>query len=190
VSRLCAACAFLLMLVVVGCARGAAAPGSGSPSTVADLPLLPTSAVPGIPATTGPLSAVELGRDASIRALASKVMSFGYVGGRERTFQGESRHLTLVVSRSLLFEDPAGAQRFVSFVRANAKAYFGTAVQTHQVVSRGHWGWLFTPTACACHLANPAFTGLVATGRTVSWLEINGPDASPALLTSLLRATT
>jgi hypothetical protein len=45
---------------------------------------------------------------------------------------------------------------------------------------------MFTPAPCACHLANPAFIGVLIQGNDVVWLEINGPDATPALLVRLL----
>lgn len=47
-------------------------------------------------------------------------------------------------------------------------------------------GWLFVPPLCACHLANPDLVGVVRTGPRVSWLAINGPAATTALLVRLL----
>ncbi len=147
--------------------------------------LLSASAVPGIPYTTTALSVGELAKDASIPDLASKISALGYVQGSERTFQGESKHLTFVVSRSLEFKDAAGAAAYVGMVHDNATAYFGVAV-VQPLVAQGRQGWQFLPSACACHLANPVIVGAVSSGRDVAWLEINGPDATPALLLSLL----
>ena len=177
-----------LLAVVMSAACGSVA-GTGTPSrTVAEteMQVLASSALPGMPSQTTVLAVTELGNDASIPGLASKVKGWGYLDGRERVFQGQSRHLTLVVSRSLVFADADGAGAFVVFVGANAQAYFGGGLGKEPMVAQGRSGWLFTPAACACHMANPAVAGVVAAGSRVIWLEINGPDATPALLVSLL----
>jgi hypothetical protein len=148
--------------------------------------VLSPSAVPGIPFVTKVLTAGALANDASIPALAAKLRSWGYVDGRERTFQGESRHLMLVISRSLIFKDTTGARDFVAFVQAHRAAYFGGSTTLHPLQAQGRSGWLFAPPPCACHLANPAFIGVLDTGSGVVWLEINGPDATPELLVNLL----
>jgi len=147
--------------------------------------LLAASAVPGIPYTTTALGVAELSKDASIPDLGSKISALGYVQGAERTFHGESKHLTFVVSRSLEFKDASGASAYVAMVHDNATAYFGVA-GVQPLEAQGLQGWQFTPSACACHLANPVVVGAVSSGREVAWLEINGPDATPALLLSLL----
>jgi hypothetical protein len=54
--------------------------------------------------------------------------------------------------------------------------------------SRGRSGILATAQQCQCHLANPAYLGVVARGDTVTWLEINGPGATPRKLAELLAA--
>jgi hypothetical protein len=155
-------------------------------SPVAEMQVLSSSAVPGIPFVTRVLTAGALANDASIPALSENLRSWGYVDGRERTFQGESRHLMLVISRSLIFKDATGARDFVAFVQANYAAYFGGTTTLHPLLAQGRSGWLFAPPLCACHLANPAFIGVVDVGSSVVWLEINGPDATPELLVNLL----
>jgi len=148
--------------------------------------VLASSSVPGVPSVTTVLTGDDLAKDASIPELASKIATWGYVDGRQRTFQGQSRHLTLVVSRALVFNQPAGARSFVTFVRNNSVPYFGDATQVRTLKADGRSGWMFTPAPCACHMANPAMIGVLETGSQVVWLEINGPDASPALLIRLL----
>jgi hypothetical protein len=162
----------------------AAACGTASTPSADGAGLLSASAVPGVPYTTTVLTVVELSRDASVPDLGSKISALGYVQGAERTFQGESKHLTFVVSRSLTFQDAAGATAYVALVHDNATAYFGVA-GVQPLVAQGRQGWQFTPSACACHLANPVVVGAVSSGPDVSWLEINGPDATPSLLLSL-----
>jgi len=172
------------LLAAPGCGQAAGQPGPAV--STAALPVLARSAVPGIPSATIRLTAAELAKDAVIAGLAAKISSWGYLAGRQRTFQGESRHLTLVVSRALLFRNAVGARRYTDFVRAHQAAFFGIAAQAKRLPGRGLSGWVFIPPLCACHLANPALIGVLNTGARVIWLEINGPAATRPLLVRLL----
>jgi len=178
----------LILLLALLAASGCGQAGSRHSPVVPDvrLPVLATSAVPGIPSVTTQLTTADLAKDAAIRGLATKIASWGYLGGRQRTFQGESHHLTLVVSRALLFRDAIGAQHYASFVREHQAAFFGTSVQAQRLPGRSGSGWLFIPPLCACHMANPALIGVLNAGSRVIWLEINGPTATAALLVRLL----
>jgi hypothetical protein len=173
-----------VLLATFGCDH--AGNGQGPNVPAAAMPVLAPSAVPGVPSVTTLLTAADLARDASLPGLAAKIASWGYLGGRQRTFQGESHHLTLVVSRALMFRSSAGAHQYVSFVREHQTAFFGAFAQPRHLTGRGLSGWLFIPPLCACHLANPALIGTLSTGTRVIWLEINGPAATPALLERLL----
>jgi hypothetical protein len=175
----------LALLAASACGRAASHPGPAPISTTA-LPVLAGSAVPGIPSVTIRLTAADLAKDAVIAGLAAKISSWGYLAGRQRTFQGESRHLTLVVSRALVFRTAPGARRYTAFVREHQAAFFGIAAQVKRLSVPGASGWIFTPPLCACHLANPALIGVLNAGTRVIWLEINGPSATPALLERLL----
>jgi len=174
------------MLAMAGCARSSVTTISSPSVPATSMQVLKASAVPGIPYTTRVLTATELAKDASITGLASKIVAWGYLDGRERTFQGESRHLTLVVSRSLIFKGATEARSFVAYIHANATAFFGGAVGEQALLAQGRSGWLFTPAPCACHLASPVVVGVLDAGTGVVWLSINGPDATPGLLMSLL----
>jgi hypothetical protein len=178
--------ALTVVLAAASCGRASA----GRPAEPTLPPVLSASAVPGVPSTTTRLTVAELAKDASIPGLAARLRAFGFEVGRERTFQGESRHLTHVVSRALAFRTADGAAGFVEFVRANARAYFGSGVSVRPLAV-GPWrGWLFSPAACACHLANPDYVDVVQDGRSLVWLDINGPDATPELLRTLLAHVT
>jgi hypothetical protein len=176
--------ALLVLLTASGCAQQGSQPGP--PVSNAALPVLAAAAVPGIPSVTTRLTTADLGKDAAIRGLAAEITSWGYLGGRQRTFQGESHRLTLVISRALMFRDATGAQRYAAFVREHKAAFFGAAVQARRLPGRGISGWLFIPPPCACHLANPALIAILNAGSRVLWMEINGPTATPALLVRLL----
>ena len=180
----------LSLLLALLAASGCGQAGSNQHGPVisnATLPVIAASAVPGIPSVTTRLTTAELAKDAAIRGLAAKIVSWGYLGGQQRTFQGESHHLTLVISRALVFRDALGAQHYAVFVREHRSAFFGGAVQAQRLPGQSTSGWMFIPPLCACHLANPALIGVLNAGSRVLWLEINGPTATPALLTRLLR---
>jgi hypothetical protein len=108
------------------------------------------------------------------------------MSGSDRYFQGESRQLEVVDSRALRFRSASGASDFITFVRLHASAYLGAYPGLRGFTSRGRSGILATAQPCACHLANPAFLGVVAHGGTVTWLEINGPGATAHRLTQLI----
>ena len=178
----------LSLLLALLTASGCGQPGTQHSPVISNaaLPVLATAAVPGISSVTMRLTTTDLAKDAASRGLAAKIASWGYLSGRQRTFQGESHHLTLVISRALIFRDATGAQHYAAFVREHRSAFFGTSVQAQRLPGRTGSGWLFIPPLCACHLANPALIGVQTAGSRVLWLEINGPTATPALLVRLL----
>jgi len=146
--------------------------------------VLPEAAVPRLPAVTHLLTAQDVSKDSTISDLVSRLQEWGYVGGWERTFQGESRRLTLVVSRSLTFQERSGAVAFVRYMREHLAGFFPFALIQRLGVTGGS-GWIFEPPECACHMASPYFVGVTASGREVLWLEINGPLATAQALRSL-----
>lgn len=165
-----------LMVMVAAC---------GATTATGSITVLSDSAVPGVPSTTKSLTAQDLSKDASIPGFGAQIESWGFIRGAERTFQGQSRHLTFVDSRGLVFRDATGAGAYVAFVHDHVTDFFGIG-GVQPLVAQGRPGWQMTPSACACHLANPVVIGVVSSGSEVVWLEINGPDATPALLMSLL----
>jgi hypothetical protein len=186
-SRPAVLAAALAAVALSACGDRAATTTAPSPSVPnAEMRVLAASTLPYLPSTTTVLTTAELGKDAPIHGLAAKIASWGYLDGRERTFQGESRRLTSVISRSLVFRDAAGARRYVAFVQAHPNQYFGVVTGVHPLTVQGRSGWVFSPPACACHLANPVLVGVLDDGPGVVWLDINGPAATPALLVRLL----
>jgi hypothetical protein len=149
--------------------------------------VLPKHAIAGLPEVTKALTGTDVQKDSSLHGLTGKLRQWGFQGGWQRTFQGESRRLTLVVSRSLKFRSRAGAAAFVTYLGRHVDSFYPFAV-TKPLQVAGQSGWLIKPPLCACHMAQPLYVGVTTTGRQVSWLEINGPRASGALLTSLLAA--
>jgi hypothetical protein len=164
--------------LLAGCAGSPAKPHV--PSGV-----LPVRAVSWLPATTQSLTAADVQKDSTRQGLTAKLSGWGYRGGWQRTFQGESRRLTVVVSRSLTFTAPSGAAAFVAYVTAHMYSFYPFAV-TRKITVAGLPGLLIKPPLCACHLAEPLFAGITAAGRRVYWLEINGPRATGSLLIRML----
>ena len=162
---------------------------AGCGSTAARPPavtgVLPVRAISGLPARTQPLTAADVQKLSSRRGLVTRLGTWGYRGGWQRTFQGESRRLTLVVSRSLTFSTRAGAAAFVSYLESHLDSFYPFAV-SRPLSLPGQSGWLIKPPMCACHMAEPYYVAVTASGRQVRWLEINGPRADGRLLTALL----
>jgi hypothetical protein len=145
-------------------------------------------AIAGLPEVTRALTPTDVQKDSSRRGLAAKLRHWGYLSGWQRTFQGESRRLTFVVSRSLTFRSHAGARAFVTYLGQHVDSFYPFAISKPLVVAGQKSGWLIKPPLCACHMAQPLYAGVTTAGRQVRWLEINGPRASGAMLASLLAA--
>jgi hypothetical protein len=183
------------MVLLAGLAAFASAcASSGSPGSPASAPrtvslrTLSPHAVPYLPSKVHTVTGATLAKEAGTPALRRRLRRWGFVAGSDRYFQGESRQLQVVDSRALRFKRASGASNFVAFVRLHASAYLGAYPGLRGFSSRGRTGILATAQPCACHLANPAFLGVVARGGTVTWLEINGPGASARRLTQLIAA--
>jgi hypothetical protein len=175
------AAALALTLAITGCGSSPARPTA--PSGV-----LPATAVAGLAVATQPLTSQDVQKDSNAPGLAARLAGWGYVSGWQRTFQGESRRLTLVVSRSLQFRTSPGAAAFVAYMHQKVGTFYPFAV-TSRLSMPGRSGWVIQPPLCGCHMATPLLVGVTARGHKVSWLEINGPRASTRLLTQLLART-
>jgi len=173
------------VLAVALCLAGCGSAGGHAPAVTGVVGVLPVRAVGGLPARTQPLTATDVQKDSSLHSLAARLGRWGYRGGWQRTFQGESRRLTLVVSRSLIFSGRPGAAAFVAYLESHLDSFYPFAV-SHRLSLPGQSGWLIKPPMCACHLAEPLYVGVTVAGRAVRWLEINGPRASGRLLAALL----
>ena len=163
----------LALLLVGGC-------GSSPPPDAE--PVLSTDALPGLEATTEPVSADDLAAD-----FGTGVSVDGFVSGTERVFQGESHDLNRVVSRTLEFESPEAAAAYVELLRAHVDDLYGVGTTAKPFEEGGRAGYLVDPAACACHRASPTLTGVVSDGSRVTYLEINGDGATPEALGQLLR---
>jgi hypothetical protein len=167
----------------------AAACGAGAPERASSGPrpaALPASAVPYLESSERPLTAAGMAKETGLRDLAPRLREWGYAAGSRRYFQGPSKRLQVVDSRALRFRSSAGAQAFVRFVRSRPADFLGGAQPAREFAAGRRRGILVVGAACSCHLATPVLLGVVAGGRTVTWLEINGPRASRRALGRLV----
>jgi hypothetical protein len=163
----------LLALLVLG--------GCGSGSSPEAEPVLSTNAVPGLEATTEPVTADDLAGD-----LGGDVSVDGFVSGTERVFQGESQDIDRVVSRTLVFESAAAAKGYVDLLRAHVDDLYGEGTTAEPLEQGGRSGYLIDPAACACHRASPTLTAVLSSGPRVTYLEVNGGGVDPAAVEALL----
>lgn len=173
--------AVCLAAIAAGCGQTAAATQPPAPP-----PVLPAAAVSYLPSTAKPLTVVDLTHETTALGLAAGLGRWGFVAGAQRLFQGPSKTLQVVVSRTLQFRSPAGAAAYVRYVHLNATAVFGAPPSQQPLIAGARHGWTITLAPCACHMATPALVGVASAGRRVSWLEVNGPTASVRALSSLL----
>jgi len=117
-------------------------------------------------------------------AVAGKLPGWGFRSAAQRTFQGQSKRLQIVISRTVQFDSPAGARAYLNYLRANANTVYGVSTQKPQS-NRGRSGVVVHPQACACHMAAATFMGLLQDGSRVSYLSLTGPKASASLLQQL-----
>ena len=160
------------LLVLAGC-------GSSSPPKAE--PVLSTNAVPGLEATTEPVTAEDLAGD-----LGGEVSVDGFVSGTERVFQGESQDIDRVVSRTLVFESAAAAKDYVDLLRTHIDDLYGVGTTAGPLEQGGRTGYLIDPAACACHRASPTLTAVLSSGPRVTYLEVNGGGVGPAAVEALL----
>ena len=112
--------ATLFVLSAAACGGGG---GSEAAPATANLPVLRT--VPGLASEDRALDVDALSHDAPVAGLAANLEQWGFLGGHEREFKGASKTFTDVVSRTLVFRNPAGARAYVAFIADHAASYYG-----------------------------------------------------------------
>ena len=151
------------------------------------LPVLAPAAVPGLAASTHPVSAHDLAADVDGGNRFERLLrDWGFARGRERDFQGPSRTLDRVVSRTLAFGGANGASAYVAWIGAHPAALYGAGSSTTRATSGARAGFVIDAAACACHRASPTLLAVVAHGTRVTWLEANGGGVTHRVLLALL----
>jgi hypothetical protein len=177
---------FSAILCAVALTATACGGAGASAQTAPPPPVLPGSAVPYLPSHVGALTAADLLKDGIQPGLAGDLSRWDFQAGAQRTFHGRSHKLQLVVARTLDFGGTAGARAYVAYVKQHAGGILGADPVVSPLASGARTGWLFMPAGCACHMAQPAVIAIVSGGRRVSYLEVNGPDATAKALKALL----
>ena len=175
--------AILCAVALTATACGGAGAGA---ETAQPPPVMPASAVPYLPSHAGRLTAADLLKDGVQPGLAGDLSRWDFRSGAQRTFHGRSHNLQLVVARTLDFGGSTGARAYVAYVKQHAAGIMGADPVVSPLTSGARKGWLFMPAGCACHMAQPAVIGIVSGGDRVSYLEVNGPNATPKALRALL----
>jgi hypothetical protein len=171
------------VLLVAGCGGAVAAT---TPAVHVRVPVLAAHAVPGLSGPRHAVAAQALIRDAPVAGLADDLERWGFVGGEEADYRGNSPVFSVVSSRTLVFDAPVGARSFVSLVGTHASAYAGGAALSQPIASAGRRGVLLTAGACGCATEVPQLLAVVSAGRRVTWLEATGRRVTVAAVTKLL----
>lgn len=168
-----------LALALASCG-GATRVGTPAPQT------LPASALPGLDSRARSLDGAALGRDAGSTALPGVLNDAGYVSGAEREFFGRTTTFDHVVARTLVFEGPDGAAKFLAWLRSHPDLVLGRAV-VEEPLALGESPMLFSLGPCGCHGEVPTFFAAWRRGATVLWLLAGGPGATRATVDPLAR---
>ncbi len=181
-ARLAGMLVLAVVLLAAGCGSGAA----GGSSAVAPLPVLPASALAGLTTTDSVVTAADLTHDAPIAGFADRLSQWGYRGGSQRVFRGNTGDFSNVVSRTLEFGTAAGAASYVKLVDDRVADFFGRGSKVAPLTAAGRSGYLIQAAPCGCHRETPVYLAVVSSGPRVTWLYGTGPGAHPAGLRTLL----
>jgi hypothetical protein len=163
----------------------AAAACGGQASARAEPPaVLPASAVPYLPSSARALDADGLARADGLPALSSHLGAWGFRSAAQRTFQGQSNKLQIVVSRTVDFDSADGARQYLDFLQRNVDTVYGQTT-LKPATSRGRSGVVGEPQACACHMASASILAMLRHGSRVTFLELTGPKANASALRQL-----
>src|SRR5262245_1300122 len=130
--------AFALVASLLGaCGSDPAVPvpaASGGNPTVADVDPIPQAALPGRPAAPVTLDTGALAQDAvDVSSLEALLQDAGFVGGTQRQFSRTGGGRRRIVARVLTFETPAGAERYLKWLRGNAADVIGKAAPNEEL---------------------------------------------------------
>ena len=163
-------------LAVVGSLVAIAA-GCGVSEPAPDLPPpLPSAALPALASRDRALPAGELALDALKPSdLSALLDQAGYRGGTEREFSGHTDTFDHVVSRTLVFEDVAGADAYVDWIANHTGDLAGPSRALTPIGLGAERSVLFELEPCpTCKKQLPTWFGAWRRGSTVSYLLAAG----------------
>lgn len=153
--------------------------GCGGSEPAPDLPPPLASAVlPELASRDRVLPARDLAEDALEPAdLAVLLDEAGYRGGTEREFSGHTDTFDHVVTRTLVFEDVAGADAYVDWIAGHTGDLAGPSRSLAPIGLGAERSALFELEPCAtCKKQLPTWFGAWRRGSTVSYLLVAGRD--------------
>jgi hypothetical protein len=123
--------ALILGCASVGCSKvSATAPPASTGSAGADLPILPSDALPGYVVHASGIDAATLAADALDPASLDDVLTgAGFETGIERRFTARWKPLTEVVARALRFASADGATAYLTWLRGHGADVLGSQAQ-------------------------------------------------------------
>jgi hypothetical protein len=149
---------------------------------------LPGSVLPDLDSRARSLSAEALAADSyEPEALADLHDEAGFVSGSEREFSGKTRTFDHVVARTLVFEDAAGAETYLGWLRGHGEDFLGR-VQPAKVTPPGESGVVFALAACGtCKKETPTFLAGWRRGSAVLTLLASGSGSNPERFSALAK---
>jgi len=139
-------------------------------------PPLPSAALPALASRDRALPAGELALDALKPSdLSALLDQAGYRGGTEREFSGHTDTFDHVVSRTLVFEDVAGADAYVDWIAGHTGDLAGPSRTLAPIRLGAERSVLYELEPCAtCKKQLPTWFGAWRRGSTVSYLLVAG----------------
>lgn len=159
----------LALLALAGCGGAAAERGS---RPVPDV-------LPGLASSQRTLDEQALAKDSyRPNELARVLEQAEYESGAEREFAGHSRTFEHVVARRLRFASPAGADRYLGWIRTHPDDFLGRS-RSEQPLPLGESALLFSLARCgSCRKEQPTFLAAWRERSTVISLLAAGPGVN------------
>jgi hypothetical protein len=188
VARRIVGLALVAGLFAVAC--GSHAPLASPTRATRHVPALepiPEAALPGSPADPVQLDAAAVAVDAvDVAGLRSLLGDAGFVGGTQRQFSRVRAGRRRILARVLEFETPAGAARYLDWLRTHADDVIGDAAPNVDLdTPRNGIVFVHEPNPC-CHNETRYFLAMWHEGPTVVTVEIAGEGAQASDVPELL----
>ena len=162
----------LSLVAVLGALALAGCGGSEATSSPAPLD---ASALPELTARDRDLPPDALAADAfEPEALATLLDGAGYAGGREREFSGHGERFDHVIARTLVFDDAAGADAYLGWIRGHTLDLVGRT-REREAPPLGDAALLFELKPCpSCRKQLPTLVAVWRSGGDVAYVLASG----------------
>lgn len=156
-------------------------------SQVAGVEPISQAALPGRAASPVTLDAGTLALDAvDVTGLETLLQDAGFVAGTQRQFSRTQGGRRRIVARVLTFETPEGAERYLTWLRANVADVIGKAKPNEELEApAGGSVFEHEPNPC-CHSETRVFLAMWGRGRNVVTMVLDGPAARAAAVPELV----